>query len=895
MYQTSPIYLAYDEDSYNQIWLDGEAVSGYYFVGSSNVTVSSADTELTVLNGVDNINLCLVTAILDDETEYLVPFLGGASDFANQATCLSKANSLITGGGSWVNEVDLFASNAFTASSAAYTWVAPDDVTLPYGYSGTLPPFTYGVTDYDELVAIMVGEDLSYMTDPYEITATSPDLLAGLDVAMVDVDGALATFYLPGGAVTTCEEVADEEEGLGIPCDYFSSGILDDGDQDGTMTYTADGNLTVIGGTNPSFVGTQVSAPVIEDSGSGYSYSGMVITSSGTAGSPTVLSSNTIGTTSAGNGNGITIAGTSVAQSTNDSATSNAGYNLNYTSSGTSTFTNTDFEYATYGLTADSPRTNITAGIVNVYYKLRGLVQIAGEAVESATVTFLDSDGETELQSATTFTTAATGYTSYLTDALLAYSLTATDSVGVKVGELTYTASATSTGYAGSSSSALDEPDDSITVTMTATDSDDPVLSSPYPADGATGVAAGTDIEFTVTDSGSGIDPANLSLTINSEAATVTSYTTITEDEAYMFYYNPASDLSTGTVTVGITISDTNDNELDTSWSFTVGTSTTPPPPAQRGGGPTGGDSPTDDDPDDDDDDDELDEPEVDLEEILPEELEEELSPNLIILPEPQYFIASLPPGTAYRTRGNLIYTEEIEIPSDVIGHWSQPYVEFLSRVVAPVKIEAEPETDTEVGTGSDLSGDEITSTVIPETSILGRPVLEDFLDGNFGPDLEITRLQITKLSLLINGYGIPDTLPEVETKFSDVPKNDAALARIVYRAVEAGFIQGYPDGTFKPDRTVNRAEALKILFEGADVEEIVLNPVLSMLDNFSLTSNPFKDLPLTAWHAKYVLFAYVNEIVEGYVADHTFRPAQTVSRAEAVKIAVLVMQHVIQ
>ena len=1035
-YTVSPFSLTYGNNIYWQSIDEDEIVFAVHFMDELSddfISVDEDDTDLSDdsdFDGSEDLNLCLVTATTNEGDTYRFIFVALDSVIPDSSTCTTWSTTYLdpSSESEWEGHAIAFFEGAFTNATpdeegGAYTWQGGTGLTLGYNVVHTSPAFSYNLEDYTVDLSDQCGGEavsdhagnwacLDEETE-YSIVSDSTSVkafLASLDLGGGPVYG---TFYYHQDQGTTykcggdagADEVSLESTYAfaSFNCEYEADqgndyeGFTVFSESSGTFSLQPDNypdGVTVYDTGSTHAMTVTLSDPTITYEPGAY-YSGVILTNSGSAASPTVLSSNTIGTGSAANGHGLTVAGTSVITSTDDSITNNSGYNLNYTSSGTSTFSNTDFEYKTYGIGAATERTNITAGIVNVYYKLRGLVQIAGEAVESATVTFLDSDGETQLESSTTFTTSATGYSSYLASALLAYSLTATDSVGVKVGELTYTASATSTGYAGSGSSALDEPDDSITVTMTVTDADDPVissqspasaatnvtpdsnitfrltdsgsgidldtlsmtvnsvaatptatvvsapntydysynpssdfetgtvtvaitvsdtnsnelstswsftvdatapvLSSPNPENGATGVAAGTDIEFTVTDSGVGFDPDTLTMTINSEAATPTNYSSVayeptliaavfdpvpSSETSYLFYYNPASDLSTGTVTVGVTISDTNSNELDTSYSFTVGTPSTVPP-TQRGGS----DPPDGDDDEDEDDDDDLEEPDIDLEEILPEELEEELSPDLIILPEPQYFTASLPPGTTYRTGSNLIYTKEIEVPSDVIGHWSQPYVEFLSRVVAPIETDAD-------SSDSEGSADEITSTVIPESSVLSRPVLEDFL-GKFGPDLEITRLQITKLSLLINGYGIPDTLPEVETKFSDVPKNDEALARIVYRAVEAGFIQGYPDGTFKPDRTVNRAEALKILFEGANVTEIILNPVLSMLDNFGLTSNPFVDLPLTAWHSKYVLFAYVEGIVEGYIADHTFRPGRNVSRAEAVKIAVLVMQHV--
>src|SRR3989338_966340 len=61
--------------------------------------------------------------------------------------------------------------------------------------------------------------------------------------------------------------------------------------------------------------------------------------------------------------------------------------------------------------------------------------------------------------------------------------------------------------------------------------------------------------------------------------------------------------------------------------------------------------------------------------------------------------------------------------------------------------------------------------------------------------------------------------LPLVEN-FPDVREN--YYAAVAIRALSAaGVLGGYPDGTFKPRRSVNRAELLKIIMEGFHREEV--------------------------------------------------------------------------
>jgi hypothetical protein len=54
---------------------------------------------------------------------------------------------------------------------------------------------------------------------------------------------------------------------------------------------------------------------------------------------------------------------------------------------------------------------------------------------------------------------------------------------------------------------------------------------------------------------------------------------------------------------------------------------------------------------------------------------------------------------------------------------------------------------------------------------------------------------------------------------FSDVPVDNGLKSRAIYGLAEKGnILNGYPDGTFLPKKTVTRAEAAKILTEAFEV-----------------------------------------------------------------------------
>ncbi|MBN1494903.1 S-layer homology domain-containing protein [Candidatus Peregrinibacteria bacterium] len=94
------------------------------------------------------------------------------------------------------------------------------------------------------------------------------------------------------------------------------------------------------------------------------------------------------------------------------------------------------------------------------------------------------------------------------------------------------------------------------------------------------------------------------------------------------------------------------------------------------------------------------------------------------------------------------------------------------------------------------------------------------------------------------------------------------------------GIVEGYPDGTYKPDVILNRAELLKIV-------------VGSRYDEFDYEDFGgqacFNDIAGNEWYAKYVCFAKSRGIIVGN-PDNTFLPSNSVNHVEALKIMMLGM-----
>lgn len=86
--------------------------------------------------------------------------------------------------------------------------------------------------------------------------------------------------------------------------------------------------------------------------------------------------------------------------------------------------------------------------------------------------------------------------------------------------------------------------------------------------------------------------------------------------------------------------------------------------------------------------------------------------------------------------------------------------------------------------------------------------VLKGYPDGLFRPAFSINRAELLKVLVAARGIDPP---PELYSRcFPDV--TDEWFAPYVCLAALQGWVQGYPDGTFKPERPVAFVEALKML-----------------------------------------------------------------------------------
>jgi LPXTG-site transpeptidase (sortase) family protein len=116
---------------------------------------------------------------------------------------------------------------------------------------------------------------------------------------------------------------------------------------------------------------------------------------------------------------------------------------------------------------------------------------------------------------------------------------------------------------------------------------------------------------------------------------------------------------------------------------------------------------------------------------------------------------------------------------------------------------------------------------------------------------------------------------------FYDVPEQ-YKYAEGINALTDLGVINGYPDGSFQPEKTISRAEAAKILMATIKPQSAI-NETQDDLYSFA-TASPFPDVDPLDWFAPYVTLATQNGIVQGY-PDGFFRPGNTINMAEGLKM----------
>jgi len=135
-----------------------------------------------------------------------------------------------------------------------------------------------------------------------------------------------------------------------------------------------------------------------------------------------------------------------------------------------------------------------------------------------------------------------------------------------------------------------------------------------------------------------------------------------------------------------------------------------------------------------------------------------------------------------------------------------------------------------------------------------------------FDPEGQVTRAEFTKMIVKMFGVEAKDT----KVEFADCGEDDW-FTPFVAAAVEAGYVKGYSDTEFAPDKVISREEACAIL---GRAYAKAANSELSFTDKDSIDE----------YAQPYVALLVEMGFINGY-EDGTFRAQNQITRAEAAKI----------
>lgn len=147
---------------------------------------------------------------------------------------------------------------------------------------------------------------------------------------------------------------------------------------------------------------------------------------------------------------------------------------------------------------------------------------------------------------------------------------------------------------------------------------------------------------------------------------------------------------------------------------------------------------------------------------------------------------------------------------------------------------------------------------------------INGYPDGSVKPDGKITREEMTAVLYRITNHAYEKPFVATGDVFSDIDDSRWSSHDIEYMA-DKKIINGYPDGEFKPQNNLSRAEFAALICRFAQLED-------------GLDENSFSDLDEEHWAYKDILSLAKSGLVEGY-EDGSFRPQNEITRAEVMTV----------
>jgi hypothetical protein len=189
----------------------------------------------------------------------------------------------------------------------------------------------------------------------------------------------------------------------------------------------------------------------------------------------------------------------------------------------------------------------------------------------------------------------------------------------------------------------------------------------------------------------------------------------------------------------------------------------------------------------------------------------------------------------------------------------------LIAGAATPIVVFQTP-TYAQTASFSDLSSDYWARGFIQE--LANRGVISGFPDGTFRPNDPVTRAQFAAMVR----QAFPRSATRSPIQFNDVPGNYWA-ADAIRAAYTTGFLSGYPNNSFQPERNIPRAEVLVSLANG-----LGYSPTAAI----GSTLQVYRDANgIPDWARSSIASATERQIVVNYPDVSTLNPNRSATRAE--------------
>ena len=241
-----------------------------------------------------------------------------------------------------------------------------------------------------------------------------------------------------------------------------------------------------------------------------------------------------------------------------------------------------------------------------------------------------------------------------------------------------------------------------------------------------------------------------------------------------------------------------------------------------------------------------------------------------------------------FTERGSYRYEVKEIIPSGATGYDTSVYYLTVDVGLNDGELVVDKVTKTLAGGSEDPSEGAIVFCNTYNTGTIYVPVVKPALnrddhyayvvgypDGMVRPSGNITRAEAATIFFRLLTDDSRNQFWMTTNTYSDVNRGDW-FNNAVSTLSNAGIISGYPDGTFRPNAPITRAEMSKII---------------ALFAKLNKSEDRFNDIA-GHWAEAYIKLAAGNGWIAGY-PDGSFKPQQNITRAETMTMINRVLERV--